>query len=216
MISGQRLSTLSSIIWFFTNKVAVGNMKKKEITFGMVTTRGGDRGETSLYNGERRRKDDLIMDLVGDLDELGAFLGLVRAGLNTAGKKHESDIILEVQKTLFIIGGEAATPENDKLFKDISKMGEKHILFLEKEEKRLLKITTIKPLFIPAGDNSLSATVDVARAVCRRAERHIVRLIRERGFTYLGTGQRYLNRLSDLLFIMARNLEDLTIIRQQK
>ena len=182
-------------------------MKKKEITFEMVTTKGGDRGETSLYNGERRRKDDLIMDLVGDLDELGSFLGLARAGLNSVGGKKESDIILEIQKNLFVIGGEAATPENDKLFKEISRMTEKHILFLEKEEKRLLKTTTIKPVFIPAGESSVSAMVDVARSVCRRTEWHIVCLIRERGFTYLATGQRYLNRLSDLLFILARSLE---------
>ncbi|MDA3941573.1 MAG: ATP:cob(I)alamin adenosyltransferase [Spirochaetia bacterium] len=99
-------------------------MKRREITFEMVTTKGGDMGETSLYNGERRRKDDLVMDVVGDLDELGAFLGM-------------------------------------------------------------------------------------ARAVCRRAERHMVSLIRERGYTYLATGQRYLNRLSDLLFIIARSLETL-------
>ena len=183
-------------------------MRKKEITFEMVTTKGGDRGETSLYNGERRRKDDLIMDVVGDLDELGAFLGLARTALDSAGKKKESAAVLEIQKTLFIIGGEAATPENDKLFKDILKMEEKHILLLEKEEKRLLKSTSIKPVFIPAGGNSVSASVDVARAVCRRAERHMVRLIRERGFTWLATGQRYLNRLSDLLFILARSLED--------
>ncbi len=56
-------------------------MKNKDITFDMVTTKGGDMGETSLYNGERRRKDDLIMDVVGDLDELGSFLGIVRSGL---------------------------------------------------------------------------------------------------------------------------------------
>jgi len=182
-------------------------MKKKEITFDMVTTKGGDMGETSLYNGERRRKDDLIMDVVGDLDELGAFLGLARAELVKTGRKKESDIIIEIQKTLFIIGGEAATPENDKLFKNISKMTEKHILFLEREEKNLLKTTIIRPVFVTAGGNSVSATVDVARAVCRRTERHMVSLIRERGFVYLATGQRYLNRLSDLLFILARNLE---------
>lgn len=183
-------------------------MKKRGITFEMVTTKGGDMGETSLYNGERRRKDDLIMDVVGDLDELGAFLGAARAELFVSGKKQESDIIVDIQKTLFIIGGEAATPENDKLFKNISRMTEKHILFLEKEEKRLLKTTTIKPVFVTAGDNCASASVDVARAVCRRAERHMVSLIRERGFTYLATGQRYLNRLSDLLFILARSLEN--------
>ena len=71
-------------------------MKKREITFEMVTTKGGDMGETSLYNGDRRRKDDLIMDVVGDLDELGAFLGLVRAKLANASKKRELDIIIEI------------------------------------------------------------------------------------------------------------------------
>lgn len=180
---------------------------KRDISFEMVTTKGGDMGETSLYNGERRRKDDLVMNVVGDLDELGSFLGLARAGLNNCGRNKESEFILEIQKTLFVIGGEAATPENDKLFKKISRLEEKQILLLEKEEKRLLKITSIKPLFIPAGENTVSASVDVARAVCRRAERHMVGLIRERGLSYLGTGQRYLNRLSDLLFILARSLE---------
>ena len=183
-------------------------MKKREITFEMVTTKGGDMGETSLYNGERRRKDDLIMNVVGDLDELGAFLGVARAELASKGRKKELEIIIEIQKTLFIIGGEAATPENDKLFKNISRMTEKHILYLEKEEKRLLKTTTIKPVFVTAGENSISASVDVARAVCRRTERKMVRVIRERGHTYLAAGQRYLNRLSDLLFILARSLEN--------
>ncbi|MCK5675115.1 MAG: cob(I)yrinic acid a,c-diamide adenosyltransferase [Spirochaetales bacterium] len=182
-------------------------MKKREITFEMVTTKGGDMGETSLHNGERRRKDDLVMDVVGSLDELGAFLGLARAELKDIGKKNESDIIIEIQKTLFIIGGEVATPENDKIFKNITRMTEKNILFLEKEEKILLKTTTIKPVFVTAGENRVSASVDVARAVCRRAERYMVNLIRERGFTYLATGQRFLNRLSDLLFILARSLE---------
>jgi len=182
-------------------------MKKKEITFEMVTTRGGDHGESSLYNGERRRKDDLVFEVVGDLDELGSFLGLARATLTQSGYKKEAKLLLLIQKTLFIIGGEAAMPPEDTRFSQIRKIKQKHIEFLEVEEKHIFARTSIPPAFVTAGANINSAQLDICRTIARRCERKVVTVIRTWGWNHLSLSQIYLNRLSDLLFVLARSLE---------
>lgn len=182
-------------------------MKKKEITFEMVTTRGGDHGESSLYNGERRRKDDLIFEVVGDLDELGSHLGLARASLTQSGNKKEAKLLLVIQETLFIIGGEAAMPPEDKRFTRIKKLKQDHIEFLEKEEKNIFARVSIPPAFVTAGANINSAQLDICRTITRRCERKVVTVIRKWGWNHLSLSQIYLNRLSDLLFLMARSLE---------
>jgi len=174
---------------------------EKDIDFEMVTTKGGDGGESSLYNGERRRKDDLVFEVLGDLDELGSFLGLAKAETENPEMRA---LIEGPQRMLQRAGSLVATPAHDPLFERLAKIGEREIRDLEFEEKRILEGTKIEPVFVLPGGNRLSALLDVARAVTRRAERKLVALIRERGCVELADSQRYLNRLSDFLFVLAR------------
>lgn len=172
-------------------------MAKRE--FAQVTTRGGDTGESSLADGERRRKDDLYFETLGVLDELTSYLGVVRADMK--GKAAET--LLEIQKELQIIAGMVAIPKRSELFASAPKVDDSHIEKLEKEEARLLGKTSIPPEFIRPGATRLSAHIHVARTICRRAERVVVTCIRDRGLAHLIPAQRYLNRLADYLFILA-------------
>ncbi len=179
-----------------------------EKDFAMVTTRGGDRGETSLYNGERRRKDDLLFEALGDLDELSSFLGAARAaGAAEVPGRLPDGLVEGFQRNILRIGARIATPPDDPLSATLKPVTGADVEDLEGEEKRLLLRTRIEPVFVLPGGYAVSAAVDVARAVCRRAERRLVSLIRDRGRTELADAQRYLNRLSDFLFVLARNLD---------
>jgi len=173
------------------------------IEFEKVTTRGGDRGESSLYNGERRRKDDLLFETMGDIDELSSFLGVAKA---TCEDKKLSELISSVQLTLLNLGAQIATPKSNPLYSKISPVSKDDVKRLEEVEEGYLRRTEIGGEFVLPGENLLSAQLDVARAVCRRAERKVVACIREREMIQLAAGQNYLNRLSDLLFILGRNV----------
>lgn len=172
--------------------------------FDKVTTRGGDRGETSLFNGDRRRKDDILFSAMGDVDEVCSLLGILRAAINSAQHKNE---ILEAQKVLFKAGAELATPIADKLYKEIQKTVREDVDALEDREKALMGRVEIGSRFIIPGQDLMSAQVHVARAVARRAERSVVACIRERGMIHLALCQNYLNRLSDYLFVLAVAVE---------
>jgi len=173
------------------------------IEFEKVTTRGGDRGETSLYNGERRRKDDLLFETMGDVDELSSFLGVAKASCDD---KRIVELISTIQRKLIDLGAQIATPKGDPLNSTITPITEQEVTALEKVEAEYLRKTEIGAQFVPPGENLLSAHFDVARTVCRRAERKIVACIRDRDMIQLASGQHYLNRLSDLLFILARRV----------
>lgn len=175
-------------------------MKAKEIEFDMVTTRGGDRGESSLYNGERRRKDDVIFEALGDLDELNSALGIVRAQVRLPQ-------LLDIQKHLLVIGAVAAAPRTSREYENIPHLQKQDVEKLEKEEKALLGKTEILGSFVCPGETVVSAQTDVARTLARRCERRLVTLIRDYGRSELIESQRYLNRLSDYLFILARFME---------
>ncbi len=166
-----------------------------------ITTKTGDSGITSLLYGARVRKDNLRIEICGILDELNSFLGLGKSLLkNRALRK----LIEGVQRKLFMIGSEiAAGTSPHKLQKRI---GQKDIKSLESviaklEKKRRLK----KFLFVIPGGNTISATLDIARAIARRAERRIVTL-RHRGTIKNHFILVYLNRLSDLLYLVARDI----------
>jgi cob(I)alamin adenosyltransferase len=176
------------------------NVKTKEIEFAMVTTRGGDRGESSLYNGERRRKDDIIFEALGDLDELNSALGVVRAQVRLPQ-------LLDIQKHLLMAGAAVATPKASKEYQNIPHLQKQDVENLEKEEKALLGKTEILGSFVCPGETVVSAQTDVARTLARRCERRLVTLIRDYGRSELIESQRYLNRLSDYLFILARFMD---------
>jgi cob(I)alamin adenosyltransferase len=184
--------------WITVKGAAVMHME-----FDKVTTRGGDRGDSSLYNGDRLSKDDLLFEALGDLDELVSCLVLLRAGISHAGYRKD---LFAVQKRLFLLGSQIATPSSDPLYKSLVVLGQKDIEFLERLEKKIMEVTKIESAFVIPGENEASARADLARAVTRRLERRIVGCIRKRGMIELADGQRFVNRLSDYLFVLARTL----------
>ena len=139
-----------------------------------IYTRTGDAGDTSLFDGTRVRKDDARVDAYGEVDELNAWLGLVRSSL---GDRDLDDEIAAIQRDLFAVGAELADP-TDKIAARVTKASitEADVARLEQLIDRLEQ--ELEPLrrFILAGGSPPGAALHVARAVCRRAERRIVSL----------------------------------------
>ena len=163
-----------------------------------IYTRTGDTGETSLFGGTRVKKNDGRVDAYGDVDETGAWLGLARAaGLDPALDGE----IVHLQRDLFALGAQLADPA-DKIADRVTKaaLGDDDVARLERLIDRL--DTELPPLrrFILAGGTAAGAALHVARTVCRRAERRMVGLEPPVDSVLL----RYVNRLSDLLFVLAR------------
>jgi cob(I)alamin adenosyltransferase len=172
--------------------------------FDQITTRGGDRGETSLADGSRRPKDDLLIEVLGELDELHSFLGLFRAALTSTLERDEVEWI---ERCLIRLGGMIAVPVSHPSYAGLNLIGPQDIEKLEGWQKEIMDHLNLPPLFVTCGASETGARADTARSVCRRAERRIVKLIRERGATDLADGQIFLNRLSDWLFVRARQLD---------
>ena len=179
-------------------------MPARKIPFDRITTRGGDEGFSTLYNGERRSKDDLVFQVLGDLDELNSFLGWVKA--EEPGFPFR-DEVESLQSNLFRIGAEVATPTSDPRFHSLDNLTDQDVRILEILEKKVLDSIALPDRFVLPGGCPLSARLDICRTVCRRAERSLVALIRSRGLRELATCQRYLNRMSDYLYILARRAD---------
>jgi cob(I)alamin adenosyltransferase len=163
-----------------------------------IYTRTGDAGETSLFDGTRVSKHDPRVDAYGEVDETNAWLGLARAsGLDPA----LADDIAQIQRDLFALGAQLADPADriaDRVTKAIVR--DDDIERLERLIDRLEEDLPPLRRFILAGGTPAGAALHVARAVCRRAERRIVSLDPPVDAVLI----RYVNRLSDLLFVMAR------------
>jgi cob(I)alamin adenosyltransferase len=168
-------------------------MVKKRIT--KVYTRTGDQGLTSLVGGKRVRKDSSRVDAYGDVDEVNSLLGIVRAH---AIDKYIRKTTLDIQNDLFILGADLATPNEIRA----PRIKPERIRKLEKIIDKFLKeLDPLKEFIIPSGSPG-GQYLHLARAVCRRAERKIVKLTNEENINE--NILKYLNRLSDLLFVMAR------------
>jgi cob(I)alamin adenosyltransferase len=164
-----------------------------------IYTKTGDSGETGLFDGTRVSKADPRVEAYGAVDELNAWLGLARAhGVD----RDVDDLLDRIQRTLFALGATLADPR-DRIAARVDKadVTDAHVVELEQAIDRLE--AELRPLrrFILAGGAPPGATLHLARTVCRRAERRIVAL---------GAGAvdaiaiRYVNRLSDFLFVVAR------------
>jgi cob(I)alamin adenosyltransferase len=173
-----------------------------------VYTRTGDRGETDLVGGTRVPKDSLRIESYGTVDELQAFLGMLRAALTESDRQVEVcrecvDALHRVQQDLFDLGSTLATPPEhlDRVKKPITA---ERIAWLE--ESMDVWNETLRPLrsFVLSGGGRFSALGHVARTVCRRCERVTLRLAREEQVP--DEVLRYLNRLSDFLFVLGRHL----------
>jgi cob(I)alamin adenosyltransferase len=163
-----------------------------------IYTRTGDTGQTSLFDGSRVSKANSRVDACGDVDELNAWLGLVRA----SGVDADLDeALVHIQRDLFAFGAQLADPAH-KIAPGVGKvrLDDDSVLGLESLIDQL--DAELAPLrrFILAGGTPPGAALHIARTVCRRAERRIVALEAPAD----GVLVRYINRLSDLLFVMAR------------
>jgi len=171
-----------------------------------VYTRRGDQGETDLVGGVRVAKDSPRIEAYGTVDELNAAVGMVRA-VNAerhprARAGRELDAILrKLQNELFDLGGELATPPPE-FRPGMFRVGAAEVTALEALMDRCQK--DLKPLksFVLPGGGRVSALLHVARTVCRRAERDVLRLMRSEDIGEWPLA--YLNRLSDLLFVLSR------------
>ena len=171
-----------------------------------IYTKTGDGGETGLFGGPRVRKDHPRIAAYGTLDELNATLGVVRAEITRSPHLNKDfaagfDALLgTLQNRLFDLGAELATPQAES--KAMQLIQQPHIDELERAIDN--HDSWLPPLrqFILPGGTALAAQLHVARCVCRRAEREIVTLSAE--YPLRDEPVRYVNRLSDLLFVLAR------------
>jgi cob(I)alamin adenosyltransferase len=166
-----------------------------------IYTRTGDDGKTDLFGGGRVLKDDARVEAYGDVDELNAALGVARA---VEVMPRIDEVLVPIQRDLFSIGALLATPDREKM--------EQHLTKARIDDDRIRQLEhaidacdrELEPLksFIVPGGSAKAAALHVARTVCRRAERRVIHLQREVEIPPLVV--IYLNRLSDLLFTLAR------------
>lgn len=165
-----------------------------------IYTRGGDQGKTSLIGGKRRFKDDLRVMAYGAVDEAGAFIGLASAHLQQVGYEDMVTVLTEVSQVLWDIGADLAVPAS--LEGHPFRTSADAAALLEPIIDRYAKETEAIQKFVLRGGSLGSAHLHVACTVVRRAERYVVALMRSE--TIHEPVLQYLNRLSDLLFVMAR------------
>lgn len=164
-----------------------------------IYTKTGDTGETSLFGGKRLSKHHLRIESYGTVDELNAYIGLVRDNLEDHGIR---ELLKKIQDTLFTIGGILASAPGKK--PDYLLLAESDITLLEQAIDEME--ATLQPLknFILPGGHTVVSFCHLARCVCRRAERRTVGLASEEPVEEIVI--RYLNRLSDYLFVLARKI----------
>jgi cob(I)alamin adenosyltransferase len=164
-----------------------------------IYTKTGDDGQTGLFGGERVFKDDERVEAYGSVDETNAALGMARA----AGLSPDVDAMLErIQAQLFVLGAELATPTDHRGRLRLPLLDTADVTALEGDIDRLeAGLPALTSFVLPAGTAGASA-LHLARTVCRRAERRVVAI--QDSAKLRGELVIYLNRLSDLLFVMAR------------
>ncbi len=163
-----------------------------------IYTKTGDRGETSLYGGQRVPKDALRIEAYGTVDELNSLLGVAEAESTDPDLRQ---ILVGIQNRLFDVGADLASPDTGKSGK-IRRIGDSDVRALEQIIDSVDETLTPLSSFILPGGSPVAARLHLARAVCRRAERAVVRLAHNETITPAVIV--FLNRLSDLLFVLAR------------
>ena len=169
-----------------------------------VYTRAGDHGETALVGGRRVPKDSPRIEAYGTIDELNAIIGLARAfnaAQKKAGKRHRwlDEVLRRLQNELFDLGSELATPA-DAAYEGMFRVGAEQVTAVERLMDECQKELAPLKSFVLPGGGPVGGFLHQARTVCRRAERRVLAC----GDEASPETVRYLNRLSDLLFILAR------------
>lgn len=167
-----------------------------------IYTKTGDDGTTGLLYGGRVPKDDLRTEAYGTSDEAVAALGVARSETSDVAL---ADLILRLQRELFVVGAELATgPDGWRKLKDEeSRVTASMVAALEGLIEEHVAKAPMPQEFVIPGETKASAAIDFARAVVRRCERYVARMTRE-GLLPDGEVLRFLNRLADLLFVLAR------------
>lgn len=160
-----------------------------------VSTGRGDDGTTTLLGSGRMPKDDPRIAVLGDVDEASSFLGLARA---ETGDEEFGELLVEAQRLLYRIMGDVAMPKEDNF------VGEKDLDHIEESLQKWRGRTELPKEFVVPGETRFGALLDVSRSVVRRAERSLVAAGYAEEHPY---AVRAINRLSDLLFILARNAD---------
>jgi cob(I)alamin adenosyltransferase len=166
-----------------------------------VTTRTGDLGDTSLFGKGRVRKTDPRIEALGDLDEAQSALGVARAQSPAA----VAEVILELQRGLYVAMAEVATPAEQRS-RLPQRLDEVAVATLEERSASLRATTDIEGVFVVPGEDALSAALDLARTVIRRAERRVVTLA-DAGSVEGEHLVPWMNRLSDVVYVLARSVE---------
>ncbi len=170
-----------------------------------IYTKGGDKGQTSLYDNTRVYKDSIRVECYGTIDELNCSLGFAKNFIN------DKDIVKninKIQRDLFNVAGELATIKDGKFLNNIV---EEDVIYLEKTIDYYIAKSDTTPSFIVPGSNKESAVLHISRTICRRAERRIISLDKTEPVSPVLI--KYINRLSDVIYAMARFLEDeITIV----
>jgi cob(I)alamin adenosyltransferase len=166
-----------------------------------IYTRTGDKGETGLLGGTRVPKNDLRIEAYGTVDELNSHIGMLR----DLSAPHHASLMLSIQNTLFAIGSRLASSSEDEAQKfKIPQVSDPEIASLEQAMDAMdAELEPMRNFILPGGHPSISQA-HICRTVCRRAERRVIDLADTTDLPEVIV--RYLNRLSDLLFMLARHL----------
>jgi len=178
--------------------------KSPNIRINKVYTRTGDGGKTRLVGGEQRFKDDPRVEAYGSVDELNSHIGLCRELLRKTGREEFGDLISylkTIQNELFNLGTQLAAPDDAKSM-ELPQLHENAVGKLESEIDSANKVLSELKSFILPGGSALNAQFHITRNVCRRAERRAVSLSQNEKVA--PENIRYLNRLSDALFVWSR------------
>ncbi len=182
--------------------------RRPSIARSAVATGRGDDGSTGLLYGGRIAKDDPRTEAYGTVDEAVAALGLARIELTSAGLTELAESVLRWQRELFVVGAQLSTnPEAiDRLEDGVTRVSEEMLEGVEAELARWESVVEMPREFVVPGETRASAALEVARTVLRRAERRIIALERN---VELATGWTvpYINRLADLVWVLARAAE---------
>lgn len=169
----------------------------------LVYTKTGDKGTTSLIGGTRVPKHHLRLEAYGTIDELNSFLGMIRS---YDVEETVVNSLVDIQRILFVIGAYLATDTEASDLRDRLKCDEDQIFYLENEMDRMER--TLPPLtnFLLPGGNPVVSSCHIARTICRRAERRVNEM--HESMEINDWVLRYLNRLSDYLFVLSRFLSN--------
>ncbi|NNM71988.1 cob(I)yrinic acid a,c-diamide adenosyltransferase [Enterovirga aerilata] len=173
------------------------------VTLNRIYTRAGDGGRTALIGGETRPKHDLRIEAYGTVDETNAAIGLAR--LHTGSEPSLDAMLARIQNDLFDLGADLATPQVERKGRQDLRIAESQVERLEAEIDAMnAELQPLRSFVLPGGTPS-SAYLHLARTVCRRAERLVTALADREGEFVSPGAIKYLNRLSDHLFVAARH-----------